>query len=556
MRFPIHITRLATCGILLLGLLCLAPPSAFSQHNNELYNNGALIYVSPGDTVSVRGDVHNIGGNLQHNGWLKVQGHLYSNNLFQQSGTGTVRIQNDEVNTNEEQFIQGSYAVRGGQAQIGVNDGSFYRLELANSQAIVWLNGNGNVCDVRDAVDFQVPGFPPNRIITAPPNALPVNGASYPAVFGLMNPDSSLDDLLHNTVSANGNMSSMDSAYVQGRFRRAIKATGGEYGFVLGLEPDGSPATARGVQYTRLDFGPNNYDVVEGYFQQGSTNIIPNNPVECGFNITYFGGADHGEWVFEDQTGAGIGQYQVWIWPQNHVAPVMSTWFITKDDSIFGSIGDCGPSLIGLSRSSFNGFSEFGFAGGAVIFPVTLADLRADPVDNRYIKVSWNTASEVNLAHFEVERQVAGEPFSQIDQVDALGNSSSLQAYFLDDPAVQAGVDYRYRLRLVDRDGTFSYTPTVQAKLLPASVLAEASIYPNPVADGDLHLSLFVQSAGEAKVRIVDGLGRILGNWNVDAQAGRNEIDLSTWNLAMGPYLLQVTGTGYVIRKKFVKTDR
>lgn len=537
---------------ILLVLFFLISSSLLAQHDNELYNNGALIYVSPGDTVSVRGDVHNIGGSLLHNGFMKVQGHMYSDNSFQQAGNGTVRLQNDEVNATEEQFIQGSYAVRGGQNQIGVDDGSFYRLELANSQGIVWLNGNGNVCDVREGVEFQISGFPLNRIVTADPNALPANGASYPAVFGLLNPNPGLNALSSNTVSANGNMTGTDNAYVQGRFRRAILGTGGQYGYVLGLEPAG-PSAARGVQYVRLDFGPNNYDVVEGYFQRGSPNVIPGNPVECGFNITYFGGTDHGEWVFSDQTGNGMGQYQVWIWPQDHPAPVMSTWFITKDDSIRGSIGDCGPSLIGLERNSFDGFSEFGFAGGSIIFPVTLADLQAVPMDNRYIQVHWVTVQETNLSHFEVERSLDNLNFAQIGMVNGSGNSSAQLSYFLDDHQVRPGVDYHYRLRLVDVDGAVEYTPSVRARLLPAALMAEAVLFPNPLHGDELQMSLELREAGVAQLTVVDALGRILSEWEVDLDAGQNKLTVETSGLAIGPYVISVRGKGYALQRKFVK---
>ena len=111
---------------------------------------------------------------------------MYSDNLFQQRGGGTTRLINDDVNSGEMQFISGSYAVRGGQAAIGVNDGSFYNLELSNDQGVVWLNGTGNVADVRNNVDFNGPGAATvNRIITHDPAAIPTNGSGYTAVFGV-----------------------------------------------------------------------------------------------------------------------------------------------------------------------------------------------------------------------------------------------------------------------------------------------------------------------------------------------------------------------------------
>jgi hypothetical protein len=55
---------------------------------------------------------------LENNGLIKTHGNSYSDALFQNTGTGTYRIENSGVNTSERQFIQGSFAVRGGQAEI------------------------------------------------------------------------------------------------------------------------------------------------------------------------------------------------------------------------------------------------------------------------------------------------------------------------------------------------------------------------------------------------------------------------------------------------------
>lgn len=52
---------------------------SFGQHNNEFYNDGALIHVQAGAEVHVLGDVHmyRATGNLQNNGLIKMQGNAY-----------------------------------------------------------------------------------------------------------------------------------------------------------------------------------------------------------------------------------------------------------------------------------------------------------------------------------------------------------------------------------------------------------------------------------------------------------------------------------------------
>ena len=154
--------RLTTTILSLIGATFL-----YAQHNNEFYNDGALVHVQAGAEVHVWGDVHMMQatGDLENYGLIKVQGNSYSDNLFQQSGTGTYRVENTDVNIGERQFISGSYAVRGGQAMTGVDDGSFYTLELANDQGIVYLSGTGNIADVRNDVNFFA-GAVQNRIVT------------------------------------------------------------------------------------------------------------------------------------------------------------------------------------------------------------------------------------------------------------------------------------------------------------------------------------------------------------------------------------------------------
>ena len=99
----------------LLVIFGLSSFSGYSQHNNELYNNGALIHIQAGAEVHVLGDVHMRGATatLENNGLLKSDGDLYGDNLFQQRGTGTTRLQNNLANVGQNQKISGSYAVRG-----------------------------------------------------------------------------------------------------------------------------------------------------------------------------------------------------------------------------------------------------------------------------------------------------------------------------------------------------------------------------------------------------------------------------------------------------------
>ncbi|MES2798704.1 MAG: T9SS type A sorting domain-containing protein [Bacteroidota bacterium] len=540
---------------LLFLVQIFSPLFVFSQHNNEFYNNGSLVHIQAGAEVHVLGDVHSrlATGTLENNGLIVVQGNMYSDNLFQQRGTGTTRLRNNLVNVAETQFIQGSYAVRGGQAQIGVNDGSFYNLELSNSQGIVWLNGAGNIADVRSNVDFFGTGAPVvNRIITHNPSALPANGNGYTGVFGIMNTTASLTSMLDNTVTANGNSSAIDNGYVQGKLRRAVNPAGGTYGYVLGLQPAGAGAS-RGMQYIHLNFGANNYDVVEGYFQQGSTNVVAGTPIECSGNtVNYFGGADHGEWVFNDVTGGGAGTYEVRVWPQDHTMPTNSIWVITKDDQLVGTADDCGPSPVGLDRAGFNGFSEFGVAAVLSALPAELLQIWAVSNDDN-IQTNWTVGSEINLSYYVLERSTNAVDFDSIATLVASGNSTVALDYQYSDFNVQRGIMYYYRYRSVDYNGTEEYSPIVNGKLAAEGDLV-VELYPNPAND---EINIYFESSIDRKIELTlyDAQGKLISKSPATIANGSNVIPMNLYSLTPGMYTIRLEDleNQQLIHKRFIK---
>lgn len=531
--------------VLAAGLLLSWSTLVLGQHNYELNNQGALITVQAGADVYVWGDVHMEGSTatLDHDGSLEVQGNLYSDNQFQQRGTGTVLLQNNDVNTNERQFISGSYAVRGGQSQIGVNDGSFYNLELANSQGVVHLVGTGLVADVRNTVNFMGGGAGQvNLIVTHDTTALPANGSGYNAIFGMMNPSPSLATFQNSGVANWGNMAGTDQGYVQGQLRRAIAPTGGSYGFVEGLEPAGGTA-ARGMQYALLEIGANNYDVLTSYFEQGSSNTILGGPTECNYSITYFGGADHGEWMFSDITGSGSGNYEVRIWPQDGNWMPQATYFITKDNTIQGTMLDCGATTTGLDRTGFSGFaspSEFNFAGGSVVLDANEIFAEASPEENRFISVKWTNPEEKNLHGYVVERSINQINFEELGQMAAAGNDQSLHNYEHLDYQVLPDVDYFYRIRYQDQDGSIGFSNTVQARLTSGGLASEIKVFPIPVDGNGLTLQIATAEEKSYTVQVFDGIGKLVHRQSIEAGSGISERMINTSNWSAGIYFMHL----------------
>ncbi|WP_439557192.1 T9SS type A sorting domain-containing protein [Dyadobacter sp.] len=112
-----------------------------------------------------------------------------------------------------------------------------------------------------------------------------------------------------------------------------------------------------------------------------------------------------------------------------------------------------------------------------IILPVSLTYLKATPAED-HVDLHWETASEHNSSSFVVEKSVDLIRFEEVGQVPAAGESAGHIVYCFKDNLPAAGPSY-YRLRMVDRDGSFAFSQTVDV-LMENSGGAFMQVMPNP----------------------------------------------------------------------------
>lgn len=93
----------------------------------------------------------------------------------------------------------------------------------------------------------------------------------------------------------------------------------------------------------------------------------------------------------------------------------------------------------------------------STVLPVTFSNFNAEKKD-RGILLSWQTATEVNTAYFNIQRSADGRTFTNIGKVYAAGNTTTASAYSYYDVDEQQGKQMFYRLQVVDKDGKISYS--------------------------------------------------------------------------------------------------
>jgi len=92
----------------------------------------------------------------------------------------------------------------------------------------------------------------------------------------------------------------------------------------------------------------------------------------------------------------------------------------------------------------------------------------AFPKDNGIV-LEWDSGIELEMNGYEIQKSVSDGKFMVVSTIKALGSNSSY-SYFDESVFAKSTVrTYSYRLKMLDKDGTFSYskmvsvTPTLSA---------------------------------------------------------------------------------------------
>jgi Secretion system C-terminal sorting domain len=182
--------------------------------------------------------------------------------------------------------------------------------------------------------------------------------------------------------------------------------------------------------------------------------------------------------------------------------------------------------------------------------PVVLTALQGT-YTNGTAKLNWGTQQESNSSHFEIERSNDGATFSSIGRVAAAGNSSRELAYKFDDIKVNAGTNY-YRLKMVDKDGSFAYSNTIVLNVTIKGTFI-TGVYPAPFTNR-INITIAAENTSQVVLRLVDNTGKQLAQQTNTLRKGVNNLTLSGLEgLAKGFYIMEVITDGKKESRKLVK---
>jgi len=172
--------------------------------------------------------------------------------------------------------------------------------------------------------------------------------------------------------------------------------------------------------------------------------------------------------------------------------------------------------------------------------PVELSSFTAVQTDDG-VTLFWETASEVNNMGFDIERK--NEEWEKIGFVLGEGNSSSPVSYTYVDENVSGKQNLQYRLKQIDTDGTYEYSPVVFVTLEEIALPIEFKLhhnYPNPF-NPETTIAYEIAKENITTLLVYDMQGKLVEILvNENQFPGRYKLTFQANNYASGVYFCKL----------------
>lgn len=177
--------------------------------------------------------------------------------------------------------------------------------------------------------------------------------------------------------------------------------------------------------------------------------------------------------------------------------------------------------------------------GGIIVLPIELCCFSGYVDDNGYVKLKWETLSELNNRGFWIEKSIDGVAWEEIHFVSGAGAISTRQYYNYTDSTQIRSVVY-YRLKQTDFDGKVEIFEPIAVNGSFVIASNELYVFPNPVNQEEI--TVYVNSLGrqELTCNILDMNGNLIFSELVPVVNNEYCKVILPFDIASGNYLLNV----------------
>ncbi|MBK9329444.1 MAG: T9SS type A sorting domain-containing protein [Sphingobacteriales bacterium] len=552
---------------------------AISSATPTLYNNGALIYVN-GDITMQDALFVNTGGTT--NG-IELTGNWANNqpggnNKYQSTGA-------ERFSGTSDQTISG---VMNGTAG---NDNQFYNLYIDKS------GSTGEYVSLLNDVHINASGLltfeNSNGIIRTQSASVGTSDITYTGNYSnylyILNPSAS-------AITGHSTGSGAVTRYIEGKLKRQVNAAT-IYFFPVGV----NKSYLGGMNAFSLSFtsAPASTGILS-YLEIGSQNLIDpdvftdvakvdNNPLSINYFSTCTGAPDgitdwarltekiSHQWNITPDNATSYN-YSITVFPSSNLegsanyysvpcSPNYKMQYIARNGIPGGNLATYQPAAgfqneLGYfmgptgktlpSQTSFSNYRLWGAVDANTLLPVELINFTLTILNNESFLLNWSTASEFNNLGFEVQRSTNAVDFETIGWIAGNGNSNHINSYSLEDKNVHAGVVYYYRLKQVDINNKFSYSPILEGKLYEVQGYLISDFFPNPTSD---YSSLTIVSPEQTILilDVYDILGQVVVRMQRNISAGFNTLTYDLSALPNAAYVAEFKTANKVFTKKIIK---
>ena len=178
-------------------------------------------------------------------------------------------------------------------------------------------------------------------------------------------------------------------------------------------------------------------------------------------------------------------------------------------------------------------------AGASSPLPFSFTSISAKKNTDKTNTVKWNTANEINLSNYSIERSIDGINFTEISNTPATANNGNSAAYSFVDVAPLTRINH-YRIKAVLANGQFLYSAFV--KVLDNETKSKFAVQPNPVINKTVHIS-FVNMEGNCNMKLVSKQGATVFTRQITVSSNNEIKNVVVGGVATGVYEIIITNT-------------
>jgi hypothetical protein len=159
--------------------------------------------------------------------------------------------------------------------------------------------------------------------------------------------------------------------------------------------------------------------------------------------------------------------------------------------------------------------------------------------------LNWTITSAINFSHFELQRSFNGVAFEKIAAIEGKNQQTTSNYSYIDKPSNFNTV--YYRLKIVDKDGSFSYSNILKA--VSNDKQPSLNVFPS-ITKGEMLTIDYSNVDTQSELKIINSNAQIVKVFQVKGNNGIIKIEASNFN--KGIYIVQLSNKNLVLHKKII----